>query len=186
MNDYKQARFKRAFLGGLVLFTLAFPLINILMTDIYIALAEGSWRPPFRELAGTTAVACYLVTVIPWLFLLWSYRRWAVRHGVFNVRFGASRRAVVVSGVLVALALTGRVVLHQESSLATIFYLHARLWGLNLGLLVTVELYVYYFFEGVLMAWMVAMLYGLIVGVVYLLGRKNNWPPVVAWLVNYL
>jgi hypothetical protein len=218
---------KRSSFGGLTLFILAFPLINIFLTELYSYIAEGTWRLPFRERSATTAFMCYWITIIPWVILLRRYKKWAERRRVFRIGNRIGSRAWILLGVLLGGFLVFRFIHPHESSLLSTYRLHEELWGQAWGIIITASLYFYYFFEGVMMAWItdafqtageslfhkiwipwggiglaltwgvlhfftkglsmgiVAVFFGFFAGVLFVLGQRNTWPPVVAWMLNY-
>ncbi len=219
---------KSSFLGGLLLFIIAFPLINIFLVDYFFTfIAEGAWRPPFRERSALTVFVGYWITILPWIILLRRYKTWAKSRRILRIRFRIDGRTTLVCLILLGGFVAARLFRPHESLLISTTREYQEVWGGVWGIIITASLYAYYIFEGVIMAliadafqtagesrfpkrWIpwggiglaltwgishfytkglsigiAAVLFGLFAGVLFILGKRSPWPPVMAWMLNY-
>lgn len=226
MNPDNRIIATRSFLGGFLLFIVAFPL-KIILLDIFTSLLEGTWRLPFRELSATTLLAAYWITIFLWLFLLPRKKTWAEHARIFRTKYHIDRRTAILFMVLIGGFLAARFVRPHEGALCSTIRQYQAFWGQVWGSMLTASQYIYYLIEGVMMAfitdafqtageklfkkkwipwgglglaltWGVLHIYtkgpsmgirviffGLFFGILYMIGKRNALPPILAWMLNY-
>jgi hypothetical protein len=227
MNQGEKDILRNSLLGGLSLFIIAFPLINILLVEFFTLIAEGTWRLPFRERSALTVFVGYWITILPWVVLLRRYKTRAESRRILRIKFRIDGRTTLVCLILLGGFVAARFLRPHESSLISTTRAYQEVWGGVWGIIITVSLYAYYVFEGVMMAlitdafqtagescfqkrWIpwggiglaltwgashfytkglsmgiAAVLFGLFTGVLFVLGKRSPWPPVMAWMLNY-
>ena len=226
--DRESSHLWKAFGGALFLFVVNFILINVLLVDSFIYFVRGSWRPPLRDIPGSTVFVSWWMILLPWMVISRSYSKWGKANRIFHPKTRLEKRSLIVLVVMGVVFLVFFFAIPHCNVLVETLRFHILLWGRLYGIMNTLLLYVYYVLEAMFVVWIAdgfqtagalltkriripwggiglaltwgamhiytkgfamgwrAMAYGLFMGVLYEVSRKSVWPPVLAWLMNYL
>ncbi len=154
MDTAETIAFRRAFLGGLVLFVVGFIFGEGL--PLFLFIFTRGRQVPFSKISGEAIAAFFCVNILIKGLLLLFYTRWALSRDLFQGRFALSKWTVVISVIILLLSLILNLSFPQfKTNLLDSWNYFKRLYGLPLGLINTILQYVYYIFEGLVMIWIV-------------------------------